>query len=296
MREGALPSPVNAARVLHEVVALGKRENYRVNLIEAYDQPWKRALEGTVGGYWGLYDADTRALKFPPGEPINNFPQWKMHMAAGLAYCTFVFLVGYLTQRRRPWAPRWTAWVAIGISATAGGALLGVAVDKLLVESRSLGAWMSWGALLAAGVLTPVFATVALITGRPLPTLVQLIGPQPMRDRTVLSVALGLCLAVTAVIGFETALGFVFDPRYRDFPFAALTMAVLPMLMLMLLNRPAEGCRPIAEAVFAGGLFLSSIYIIINEGFTNWQSVWTCAVYVLLALTMWRARAVRSPE
>jgi hypothetical protein len=73
-------------------------------------------------------------------------------------------------------------------------------------------------------------------------------------------------------------------------------MAVLPMLMLMLLNRPAEGCRPIAEAVFAGGLFLSSIYIIINEGFTNWQSVWTCAVYVLLALTMWRARAVRSPE
>ena len=296
MREGALPSRTNQARVISEILELAKREKFRVNLIEAYDQPWKRALEGTVGGYWGLYDADTRALKFPPGEPISNFPQWKLQMAAGLAYCTFVFLVGYLTQRRRPWAPRWTAWVAIGISATAGGALLGVAVDKLLVESRSLGAWMSWGALLAAGVLTPVLATIALITGRPLPTLVQLIGPQPMRDRTVLSVALGLCLAVTAVIGFETALGFVFDPRYRDFPFAALTMAVLPMLMLMLLNRPAEGCRPIAEAVFAGGLFLSSIYIVINEGLTNWQSVWTCAVYVLLALTMWRARAVRSPE
>ena len=33
-----------------------QREKYNVNLIEAYDQPWKRALEGTVGGYWGLFD------------------------------------------------------------------------------------------------------------------------------------------------------------------------------------------------------------------------------------------------
>ena len=55
MREGALPSPVNQARVMHEVLALARRENYRVNLIEAYDQPWKRQLEGTVGGHWGLY-------------------------------------------------------------------------------------------------------------------------------------------------------------------------------------------------------------------------------------------------
>src|SRR5262245_39045083 len=37
MREGALPSPANQARVLAEVVALAKRENFRANLIEAYD-------------------------------------------------------------------------------------------------------------------------------------------------------------------------------------------------------------------------------------------------------------------
>ena len=44
MREGALPSPVNQARAMHEVLAHARRENYRVNLIEAYDQPWKRQL------------------------------------------------------------------------------------------------------------------------------------------------------------------------------------------------------------------------------------------------------------
>ena len=61
-----------------------------------------------------------------------------------------------------------------------------------------------------------------------------------------------MVLVVTTLIGAETALGFVFDPRYRDFPFAALTMAVLPFWTLMLLNRPQEGTRPIAESVFAG--------------------------------------------
>ena len=56
MREEALPSPSNQARVIQDVLALGKRENFRVNVIEAFDEPWKRALEGTVGGHWGLLD------------------------------------------------------------------------------------------------------------------------------------------------------------------------------------------------------------------------------------------------
>ena len=108
--------------------------------------------------------------------------------------------------------------------------------------------------------------------------------------------ALGLVLAVTALIGAETALGFVFDPRYRDFPYAALTMAVLPFAGLMLLNRPQDGVRPIAESVFAGLLAASAIYMGLNEGSDNWQSLWTCAVYALFALTLWQARAAQIPK
>jgi glucan 1,3-beta-glucosidase len=296
MRAGALPSRTNQARVVSEVLEIARREKYRVNLIEAYDQPWKRALEGTVGGYWGLFDDARRALKYPPGQAINNFPAWKWQMGAGMVYCTFVFLVAALTQRRKPWPQRWTAWVAVGLSATAGGALLGIAADKLLVESFGVGGWVRWGALFGAAVLAPVFASIALIAGRPLPTFVELIGPIHMRNRAPLSVLLGVCLAVTALIGLESALGFVFDPRYRDFPFAALTMAALPLSLLMLLNRRADGARPIAEAVFGGALVLSAAYIVINEGFTNWQSVWTCAVYAGLGATMWRARAAQIQE
>jgi hypothetical protein len=107
---------------------------------------------------------------------------------------------------------------------------------------------------------------------------------------------LGAVLIVTVLIAAETALGFVFDPRYKDFPFAALTMAVLPLSTLMLLNRPQDGVRPIAEAVFAGLFAIAALYTLFNEGLDNWQSLWTCAAYVLLGVTLWRARGVQIPE
>src|SRR5258707_5352124 len=104
MRDGALPSRTNQARIVSEILDLAKRENFRVNLIEAYDQPWKRELEGTVGGYWGLIDADKRALKYPAGIPISNYPLWKWQMGGGLILSVLVFGTAMLTLRRRPWS------------------------------------------------------------------------------------------------------------------------------------------------------------------------------------------------
>src|SRR6201746_2373375 len=132
MRDGAVPSRTNQARVVSEILDLAKQENFRVNLIEAYDQPWKRQLEGTVGGYWGLIDAVKRAIKYSPGEPISNYPLWKWEMGCGMALSVVVFLAGWLTLRRRPWQPRLTSWIAVGTSATTAGMLLGIAADKML--------------------------------------------------------------------------------------------------------------------------------------------------------------------
>jgi exo-beta-1,3-glucanase (GH17 family) len=296
MRDSALPSRTNQARVVSEILDLAKRENFRVNLIEAYDQPWKRELEGTVGGYWGLIYADQRELKYPVGVPISNYPAWKLQMGLGLGLSVLVFAVGMLTLRRRPWSPRFVTWLTVAISATAAGVLLGVAADKLIYESYGLGRWVQWGGLLAAGVASPLLCAYATMSGRSLPTFLELLGPRPGRTRSISTVLLGLTLLVTALIGAETALGFVFDPRYRDFPFAALTMAVVPFAGLMLVNRPQKGVRPIAESVFAGLFVLSVLYVGFNEGPDNWQSLWTCAIYLLFGITLWRARAAQIPE
>lgn len=296
MRDGALPSRANQARVVSDILDLAKRENFRVNLIEAYDQPWKRELEGTVGGYWGFIDADQRALKYPAGLPISNYPFWKWQMAGGLALSVLVFGAAMLTLRRRPWSPRPIAWVAVGVSATVAGVLLGVAADKLLYESYGPGGWLRWGTLLAAGIAAPLLAAPALMSGRSLPTFLELIGPRPGRTHSVMTILLGITLLAVTLVGIETALGFVFDPRYRDFPFAALTMAVMPLAGLMLVNRPQQGTRPVAEAIFAGILVCAVAYIGFNEGPDNWQSLWTCAVYLLFGFTLWQARAAQIPE
>jgi hypothetical protein len=296
MREGALPSRTNQARVVSEILSLAKAENFRVNLIEAYDQPWKRQLEGTVGGYWGLFDSARRALKYPPGRAISNFPLWKWQMGVGLAASVIVFVSAWFTTRRRPWTPRLSSWIAVALSATTAGALVGIAADKMFYESYGFGGWLQWGALLAAGLVSAVLSANAVISGRTLPTFLDLFGPPGEGERLSLSMkCLGIALVVTTLIGSETALGFVFDPRYKDFPYAALTIAVVPFAAL-LLNRPQAGRRPLAEAVFAGLLAASAIYFGFNEGRDNWQSLWTCAIDLLLAFTLWQARAVQSPK
>jgi len=295
MREGALPSRTNQARVVSEILLLAKQENFRVNLIEAYDQPWKRRLEGTVGGYWGLLGSVWRELKYPPGEAISNFPLWKWQMGSGMGLSAFVFGAAWLTLRRRPWTPRISSWIAVAISATTAGILLGIAADKMFYESYGVGGWLRWGALLAAAIAAPLLCANALMAGRSLPTFLELFGPADGNSRSILTYLLGASLVVTTVIGSETALGLVFDPRYQDFPYASLTMAVVPFVTLML-NRPQTGARPIAEAVFAGLLAIASVYVVFNEGRDNWQSLWTCGMYVLFAVTLWRARAAQTPK
>jgi glucan 1,3-beta-glucosidase len=249
-----------------------------------------------MGGYWGLFDSVQRALKYPPGIAISNYPYWKLQMAGGMVLALLVYAVAWLALRRRPWTPRLASWIAVGISATSAGALLGVAADKMFYESYGLGGWLFWGFLLAAGIASPLFGAHALMSGRSLPTFLELLGPSDYRDRAWTAAISGLVLAVTAVIGADTAIGLAFDPRYKDFPFAALTMAVVPFAALSLLNRPKEGFRPVAETTFAALLVMTAVYTGFNEGPDNWQSLWTCAIYVLLAATLWRARAVQIPK
>jgi glucan 1,3-beta-glucosidase len=290
MRKSALPSRTNQARVISEILDLAQRENFRVNLFEAYDELWKQELEGTVGGSWGLFDSVGRTLKYPPGIPVSNFPLWKLQMSSGMALAILVFGAAWLTLRRKPRRRRLVSWFAVGISATTAGILFGVAAQKMFYESYGVGSWLLWGALLVAATASPVFGANALMSGRAPPTFLELLGPKDYRTPSALAIMHGLVLIVTIVIGTETALGFVFDPREKDFPFAALTMAAVPFAAMTLLNRPKKGIRPMAESIFAGVFLVAAIYTGLSEGPDNWQSLWTCAAYILLAVTLWRAR------
>ena len=299
MREGALPSRINQARVISEILEVAKRDNFRVNLIEAFDASWKRYWEGTVGGNWGLFSADHHTLKYPPGIAISNYPLWKPLMGSGMILAISVFAAAWFSQRRKPWKPRLSSWIAVGISATVAGILLGIAIDKMTYESFGLGGWLRWGALLVGAAAAPLLSANALMSGRSLPAFVELIGPGENRPRSLPTFAFGIVLIAIAVIATGAALGSVFDPRWQDLPFAALTIAAVPLAALSWLNRPKAGARPIAETVFAGLFFFSALYIVFIEGIQNWQAVWTSGAYILLGLSMYGVRskeAIAQPE
>ena len=237
-----------------------------------------------------MFNAGDRKPKYPAGIPISNYPLWKWHLAGGLALCVLVFATAGMSARRRTQPARWPVWAAVAISATVSGILLGLAVDKMLYESFGVDGWLRQGFLVATGIASPLLATHALMSERPIPAFLDLLGPAERRTQTLMTTLLGFTLIAVTLVAVETALGLIFDGRWRDFAYAALTMAEVPFAALSQLNTRPSGPRPIAEAVFAGLLAMSAVYIAFNEGFANWQSLWTCAIYLLLGVTLSRAR------
>jgi glucan 1,3-beta-glucosidase len=294
MREGALPSPVNAARIIHEVVALGKQENFRVNVIEAYDQPWKRKLEGTVGGHWGLFDAYDRAAKFSWGGAVSNHPLWRWQATGGVGLALLVFAAALAACRWHP--PPARIWVGVGVNAAVSGTLIGWTIANMPVESLGTGGWMrsiAW-AIVALGI--PVVGAAAVTRGIRVPAFASLLGRRNTAPRDPLIIVLGALVIVLTVLGVQAALGLAFNPRYRDFPFTALIGAAIPLLVLMPSWPRRKDIRPNAETVGAATLVLCAIYIGLNETFANWQALWFCAGLVALAVTLLPARAAPSRE
>jgi exo-beta-1,3-glucanase (GH17 family) len=292
MRDHALPSRINQARFFSELLTLARQEGFRVNLFEAYDEPWKRQWEGTVGAHWGLLDGDSRELKYAEGAAVSNFPFWKRQMAAGLALSLAIFAAALWTRRVRRSVTGFASWLAVATSATSGGVLAGLAAEKALDESYGFAGWLFQGLLLAAGVVLPLLCANAVMAGRPLPAFVELFGPRDGRIRSWPALIFGLTLTVAVLVAAETALGLVFDPRSRDFPFASLTMFVVPISIVTFLNPRRSDTSCTAEVVFACLFVSSAVFIFFNEGVRNWQSLWTSAAFALLGIGLSPPRAL----
>ena len=290
MREGALPSPANQARVIEEVLAVAKRDGFRVNLIEAFDQPWKRRLEGTVGGHWGLLDGQTRARKFAWGTPLSNHPAWPWQAAIGVALAAAVFLAAGI-PRRDARLPSATQWFGVAVLALVPGILIGWAVANVPLESLGVGGWAHSLVMVVLAVVSPVAGAAVLVRGEPVPAFSHVLAPTPAQSADRLVPVLGLARIVLCVIAIEVALGLAFDPRYRDFPFAPLGAATVPFLVLALVGTRGRRRLDLAEAIMAAMLGASTIYIAWHEGLANWQALALCAVLGGLTVTLLRGPA-----
>jgi exo-beta-1,3-glucanase (GH17 family) len=116
LRRSAEPSIVDEALYLREFLRYAATVNMPYNVIEAFDQPWKRAQEGTVGGYWGIFNSDAQP-KFPMRGPVTEDPRWWLGWLAG-AVCALAFaVVG-------GWGRKWHSvrgWLALLLAGFASG-------------------------------------------------------------------------------------------------------------------------------------------------------------------------------
>jgi hypothetical protein len=135
-----------------------------------------------------------------------------------------------------------------------------------------------------------------VVSGTTAPTFAHVLGRAAQRPRDPVALGLGVLRIALAVLAVQAALGLVFDPRYRDFLFAPLTAATVPLLLATrgkpamkgkLLERWKRRLQaPAAETAVAATLTVSAIYIVGNESFANWQAVWFAAALLALAFTL----------
>lgn len=290
MREGALPSPSNQARVIQELLALAKAKNYRLNVIEAFDQPWKRASEGTVGGHWGFLDAYTRDFKFAWGQGVSDHPNWIAQAIGGVLVAFAVFAAALQGQRGAGVAPlRGTHWLATAGIAFFGGLLYPRLVATVPVESLALGGWIRGIAMLVLALAVPLACAAAIGARTRLVTLAVALNPSSVPGTSRLEKLVAFLLAASLVLVVQIAFGLVFDPRYKDFQFAGLTPIVAGFAFYALVApAPRQESGRQAEMLAAAILLGCGLYIPINETFANWQALWTGGLTLALSLTLWR--------
>ena len=290
MREGARPSPSNQARVIEQTLALAQRENFRVNVIEAFDQPWKRWLEGSVGGHWGIFDRKTGAPKFNlAGGAVSDHPAWPESAVAGIALAVLTFGAAFFAGKKsKAPAPRLLWWEVAALSLLPC-VMFGWTLEAVPVESFTFGSWLRSLALAGVAATAPIVCAAACAAGRRRPAFSALRGGAVGRG-DALSLALGAVFITLVLLAVQAALGLDFDPRYRDIPFAPLCSAVVPFAVLLFSTERQSGPRATAELAAASGLAVSAVYIALNEGFANWQALWFCADLLGLALILAQAR------
>ena len=92
----AEPSVVNQALFLRRFlnVAADPSQDIDYNIIEAFDQPWKRVFEWGVGTHWGVWDAN-RNPKFSMVDPVLEIKNWPIQALAAsiLALIPMVWFV-----------------------------------------------------------------------------------------------------------------------------------------------------------------------------------------------------------
>jgi hypothetical protein len=272
-RGPSVPGRLEQARFVRELLARQAVEPLSFNLIEGFDQPWKRDLEGAMGGAWGLFDA-AGELRVPQVGPVIPDPRWFWLPVAAVFGAAGAWVAGYLRRRESD--------VSL-LALTLAGALIGAFA---WLQALALPLWSRSGWEWAVGIVTLGLSVLCSFAaaGR----LTQVLRGETGRTRLL---ALTLC-ALLGVVA-TGAIGLVFDARYRPLPWPGIAVPALLMVILGWLGeRVPAGAR--AERLLAAVCGVCAVLVAVLEGPANGQALLYAALLLALAgATLWLPQ--RSP-
>ena len=290
-RGAAVPGRVEQARFVRELLHAAPAAALDYNLIEAFDQPWKRALEGAMGGYWGLFDRFGQA-RFAWRGAVMEDPLWWRGPLGALLGALAGLALAWLPGRRAGAAPpdsrstgRSLLLLPLPLGAAIVGALLPVQWLALQQWARTPWEWSAGiGLATLGGGLTLMVGVRLMRLGQswtlmvaPVAAGAQAASARLFKGLSVLRLGLLFCAA-------SMVLTLLFDGRYRPFAwwwFAAPTAGLLAWRV-----GEVEARQPTPEThLLAALLALCALALALVEGWRNHQALAFCALLLGLAAT-----------
>ncbi|HWU35580.1 MAG TPA: beta-1,6-glucan synthase [Methylovorus sp.] len=236
-RNGSVPSLLNQAEYIRAFVSTAQHNGWQYNVIEAMDQPWKRELEGAVGGYWGLYTTDLEP-KFPFNGPVSERHDQPAELAIWLAAGVVIWILFTLLADER----RLPALIGSGLLGALAGLCAKLQWQYLIEACRNTLEWSLLGGVTIAGIL--------LLIAIPTQFKRQSDSGNKLIKLCMWLIAIGMficcmlslpTLQIVNIFGltdpFATRWLFEIDGRYRDFPLPLYALPVIQLAIgLTLLN------------------------------------------------------------
>ena len=274
-RREASASLVNEARYLREFLLYAGSVDMPYNVIEAFDQPWKREQEGTVGGYWGIFDVNAKP-KFSMQGPVVEEPNWIIGWVAGAAGAVLFLLAG-IWRRGLANARSRMALILAGFATATSIAWQG---RRMLFDCRNQLEWIFSGLLCVLALLSAIYLA-RRIAARLAGTAIQL------PDRRV------RFLWMFGLAFYDLLL--VFDGRYRDFPLGLFWPPAVGFMIAALMESAGNCVVPIIEERFMACLLplLAAVVVAQEIGLNPSTWLWLAVNFATAGAVMieWRRAA-----
>ncbi|MET0934997.1 MAG: glycosyl hydrolase family 17 protein [Luteibacter sp.] len=292
-RRDASASLVNEARYMREFLNYAATVDMPYNVIEAFDQPWKRDLEGTVGGYWGIFDVDARP-KFAMQGPIIEEPRWTWAFAAGGIGALLFLIVGAVGRHWRGVQ----GWIGLALAGFASGTALAAHARLLVFSCRTTVEWVTGIVIGVLALLTALSLSCAIASRLASPINPAAVAPRPLERRRLgfawsdaFTPQRFFWMFVLALYGIL----LVFNGRYRDFPIGLFALPCIGFLLLALLRTREDILMPLVEErLLATWIALLGIAVVFQEIGANAVSWGWMVLNLALAMPVfsawWRAR------